>query len=148
MPYRTHIPARMACLGLLLAAAVGTAHAGRSCEDKPLTPQTLQKSLDLAQRIAQVLDAEHEKNGTRVVLLARVGQDLSKYDLRYSHYGWAYKTAEGPWRVAHKLNECGTAGGHIYRQGLGEFFMDDLWRYAKVNRMTNVMRPYLEAMTG
>ena len=129
MPYRTHIPARMACLGLLLAAAVGTAHAGRSCEDKPLTPQTLQKSLDLAQRIAQVLDAEHEKNGTRVVLLARVGQDLSKYDLRYSHYGWAYKTAEGPWRVAHKLNECGTAGGHIYRQGLGEFFMDDLWRY-------------------
>ncbi len=26
--------------------------------------------------------------------------------------------------------------------------MDDLWRHAKVNRMTNVMRPYLEAMTG
>ncbi|MBQ0933498.1 hypothetical protein KAK07_21275, partial [Ideonella sp. 4Y16] len=26
--------------------------------------------------------------------------------------------------------------------------MDDLWRYAKVNRMTNVMRPYLEALTG
>jgi len=26
--------------------------------------------------------------------------------------------------------------------------MDDLWRYATVNRMTNVMRPYLEAMTG
>lgn len=26
--------------------------------------------------------------------------------------------------------------------------MDDLSRYAKVNRMTNVMRPYLEALTG
>jgi len=26
--------------------------------------------------------------------------------------------------------------------------MDELWRYAKVNRMTNVMRPYLEALTG
>lgn len=26
--------------------------------------------------------------------------------------------------------------------------MDELWRYTKVNRMTNVMRPYLEAMTG
>ena len=26
--------------------------------------------------------------------------------------------------------------------------MDDLHRYAKVNRMTNVMRPYLEALTG
>ena len=23
---------------------------------------------------------------------------------------------------------------------------DDLWRYAKVNRVTNVMRPYLEAV--
>ena len=26
--------------------------------------------------------------------------------------------------------------------------MDDLARYAKVNRMTNVMRPYVEALTG
>ena len=26
--------------------------------------------------------------------------------------------------------------------------MDDLSRYAKVNRMSNVMRPYLEALTG
>jgi predicted transcriptional regulator of viral defense system len=26
--------------------------------------------------------------------------------------------------------------------------MDDLWRYAKINRMTNVMRPYLEALTA
>ena len=26
--------------------------------------------------------------------------------------------------------------------------MDDLWRCAKVNRMTNVMRPYLEAMAA
>jgi predicted transcriptional regulator of viral defense system len=26
--------------------------------------------------------------------------------------------------------------------------MDELWRYAEVNRMTNVMRPYLEALTG
>jgi hypothetical protein len=122
-------PSLALCLGLLLAATLGTAHAGRSCEDKPLTPQSLQKGLDLAQRTSQALDAEYAKNGTRVVLLARVGQDLSKYDLHYSHYGWAYRTTEGPWRVAHKLNECGTAGGHVYRQGLGEFFLDDLWRY-------------------
>jgi predicted transcriptional regulator of viral defense system len=26
--------------------------------------------------------------------------------------------------------------------------IDELWRYAKINRMTNVMRPYLEALTG
>ena len=58
-------------------------------------------------------------------LLARAGQDLSNYKLVYSHYGWAVR----PWRVVHKLNECGTAGGHVYCQGLGEFFLDDPWRY-------------------
>lgn len=26
--------------------------------------------------------------------------------------------------------------------------LDQLWRYAKINRMTNVMRPYLESLTG
>jgi predicted transcriptional regulator of viral defense system len=26
--------------------------------------------------------------------------------------------------------------------------MDELWRYAEINRMTNVMRPYLESLTG
>lgn len=116
-------------LGTVLIAWGGSAHAGRSCENKPLTAETMAKGLNLAQRTAQALDAEYKKNGTQVVLLAREGQDLSKYDLKYSHYGWAYRTPEGPWRVAHKLNECGTAGGHVYRQGLGEFFLDDLWRY-------------------
>jgi hypothetical protein len=33
------------------------------------------------------------------------------------------------WRVLHKLYECGTAEASIYRQGLGEFFLDDLWHY-------------------
>jgi hypothetical protein len=63
-----------------------------------------------------------------VLLLARAGQDLSKYSLRYSHLGIAYKTPHG-WRVLHKLNTCGTAEASIYLQGLGEFFMDDPFRY-------------------
>ncbi len=29
-----------------------------------------------------------------------------------------------------------------------KFTMDELRRYAQVNRMTNVMRPYLKALTG
>jgi hypothetical protein len=33
------------------------------------------------------------------------------------------------WRVVHKLNQCGTAEAAIYRQGLGEFFLDDPWRF-------------------
>ena len=118
--------------GAALLAAT-PAQAGRSCEaSKPVSAQVVERSMKLAEQTSVALDAEHAKSGTQVVVLARAGQDLSKYSLRYSHLGWAYKTAEGPWRVAHKLNECGTAVGHLYRQGLGEFFLDDLWRYEAV----------------
>ncbi|WP_442909510.1 DUF2145 domain-containing protein [Hydrogenophaga sp.] len=105
------------------------AHAGRSCEAKPLAAHSIELGMNLALRTSQALDAEHARSGARVVVLARAGQDLSKYRLRYSHLGWAYKTAEGPWRVLHKLNSCGSAEGALYRQGLGEFFLDDLWRH-------------------
>ncbi|MBD9394909.1 DUF2145 domain-containing protein [Acidovorax sp. ACV01] len=127
-----------AVLGLALVAgaallAAPAAHAGRSCEAaKPVPAKVIERGMQLAQQTSAALDAEHAKSGAQVVVLARAGQDLSKYGLRYSHLGWAYKTPEGPWWVAHKLNECGTAVGHLYRQGLGEFFLDDLWRYEAV----------------
>ena len=127
---------KMKHLGAAMVMAVviaPAAHAGRSCEAaKPPSPQVIERGMALAQQTAAALDAEHAKSGTRVVVLGRAGQDLTKYGLRYSHLGWAYKTPEGPWRVVHKLNECGTAVGYLYRQGLGEFFLDDLWRYEAV----------------
>lgn len=120
-------------LVLLAGLALGSAaQAGRSCETRPLTPGALMKGLDLAQHTAEALDAEYARSGARVVLLARAGQDLGEWGLRWSHLGWAYKSPEGPWRVLHKLNTCGTAVGSIYRQGLGEFFLDDLWRHEAV----------------
>ena len=122
----------LAALLVLAGAGAGSAHAGRSCEQRQPSAQVIERGMLLAQRTSQALDAEYQRAGTRVVVLGRAGQDLSKYGLRYSHLGWAYKTPEGPWRVVHKLNECGTAVGHLYRQGLGEFFLDDLWRYQAV----------------
>ena len=115
----------LVCLG---AASLGAAHAGRSCESKPLTPHSLQQALNLAQKTMEALEQEYQTSGANVQLLARAGQDLSSYQLLYSHLGWAYRTPEGLWRVAHKLNTCGTAEGYVYRQGLGEFFLDDLWK--------------------
>ncbi len=119
-------------LGLLLAlmlAASPVAQAGRSCEEQKLTTQVLQDGLTMAEKTRQALEA----SGEQVVLLARSGQDLSKYGLRYSHFGFAYRQPDGQggavWRVVHKLNFCGTADADIYRQGLGEFFLDDPWRY-------------------
>ncbi len=112
-------------LVLTLAVAALPAHAGRSCEGKPADARMIASGLTLAERTQTALNA----SGARVVMLARVGQDLSKYNLRYSHLGWAYRTDAGQWLVAHKLNGCGTAEAALYRQGLGEFFLDDPYRF-------------------
>ena len=117
-------------LALVLAiaslAAAPLAHAGRSCERKLPEARSVERAMTLAEHTAQRLDA----SGAQVVLVARVGQNLSEYGQRYSHFGIAYRDAPGaPWRVAHKLNQCGTAKAAVYRQGLGEFFLDDLYEY-------------------
>ena len=101
------------------------AHAGRSCEGQAPDATRIAKGLTLAERTNTALNA----SGAKVVLLARAGQNLSKYGLNYSHLGWAYKSNFGQWRVIHKLNTCGTAEASIYRQGLGEFFLDDPYRF-------------------
>ena len=113
---------------LLLAPA---AQAGRSCEARPRTTTAVTQGLALAERTQTALDA----SGANVVLLARAGQDLGKYGLRYSHLGFAYQQADASapgghvWRILHKLNQCGSADSAIYRQGLGDFFLDDPWRF-------------------
>jgi hypothetical protein len=115
---------RLAAIAAALVLAQGAALAGRTCEHQLPLATNVQRSMDLAQRTAQALDA----SGAQVVVLARAGQDLSRYQLRWSHLGFAYRD-EGRWRVVHKLNTCGSAHADLYRQGLGEFFMDDLHRY-------------------
>jgi hypothetical protein len=119
---------------LAAALAIGAlvaphAQAGRSCEERKLSLQSLTRGLDLAQKTQEVLEA----SGAKVVVLARAGQDLSKYKLHYSHFGFAYRQVDAQgrpvWRVVHKLNQCATADAAVYRQGLGEFFLDDPWRY-------------------
>jgi hypothetical protein len=102
------------------------AQAGRVCEHKPLSVAAVTQGMALAQRTATALEAA----GVQVAVLARAGQDLRKYGLAWSHVGWVYRDTEGgPWRVLHKLNTCGTDEASLYRQGLGEFFMEDPFEY-------------------
>jgi hypothetical protein len=111
-----------------IAAATPFAHAGRSCEQRPPSAVAVSRAMQLAERTA----ARLTQSGASVVVIARAGQNLSEYGLRYSHLGFAYREGEGNatvWRVVHKLNQCGSARASIYRQGLGEFFLDDLWQY-------------------
>ncbi len=114
----------------LLLCVSAAAHAGRSCETKLPDTRSVQRGLELAARTAQALD----DSGADVVVLARAGQDLSRYGLRWSHFGLAYREAGQPgegsvWRVVHKLNHCGSASADVYRQGLAEFFLDDPFEY-------------------
>ena len=126
--------AAASALAVLLTAS--PAHAGRSCEAKKPSAASVQNGLVLAERTAAALDAEHAKSGTQAVLLARAGQDLSKYGLKWSHLAFAVRQnamVDGKsvpvWRVVHKLNQCGTSTASLYKQGLGEFFLDDPWRF-------------------
>ncbi|TDM08055.1 MAG: DUF2145 domain-containing protein [Ideonella sp. MAG2] len=124
-------PALRLAATLCVVLASATAQAGRNCEEKPLSLRELEQGLKLAEATAKQLDA----SGAQVLLLARAGQDLSKHGLQWSHLGFAYRPAPSPgnppapWRVLHKLNQCGTDRAQLFRQGLGEFFLDRPHRY-------------------
>lgn len=126
-PARRRGPAAPAGLILfLLALALRPAHAGSNCEAGPMAPAQVLKAMDLAQRSAQALDA----SGAQVALIARAGQDLSSYGLRYSHMAYAWRDApQGRWSVVHELNACGTASSALFVEGLGNFFLDDMFVY-------------------
>lgn len=110
----------------LACTMAGAAHAGQHCENKPLAVDEVERSLDLAQRSMQKLDA----SGAQVAIIARAGQDLSKYGLRYSHVGLAWRDhPAGRWVVVQLLNDCGTAHSALYNDGLGNFFLSGLYQY-------------------
>lgn len=108
----------------LMLAGAQPVWAGRSCENQPLKLSAVTKGLALAERTAKQLDA----SGAKVAVLARAGQNLREYGLRYSHLGLAYKDGD-VWRVLHKLNQCGTDKASVYREGLGDFFLDTPFEY-------------------
>jgi hypothetical protein len=121
---RAFVPA-LAALHLALLAALPTARAGQACENRPLAPHEIVLQMDLAQRTVAALDA----SGASVALVARAGQDLSKYRLRYSHMGIAVRDhPAGRWTVVHELNDCGSAVSGLYHEGMGNFFLTDLYR--------------------
>ena len=111
-------------VGIVLAAPL-IARAGQPCENKPLAPHEIVLSMDLAQRTVAALDA----SGAQVALVSRAGQDLSKYGLRYSHMGIVVRDhPAGRWTVVHALNDCGPAVSGLYNEGMGNFFLTDLYR--------------------
>ncbi|MBL8479053.1 MAG: DUF2145 domain-containing protein, partial [Sterolibacteriaceae bacterium] len=121
-----------AVAALMLACLATPALAGQNCEARRPTLDSIRRDLALAASVAQQLDEMAQRDGSTVLLIARAGQDLGQYGLRYSHLGIAYRddaaaNGRGAWRVVHKLNECGSSRSTLHRQGLAEFFGDGLY---------------------
>lgn len=118
----------LAICALALVLAAAPARAGRDCEPGVPTVAAVRDGLGLAERTVRALD----ESGAQVVVLARSGQDLRQWGQRWSHLGLAYRDASagGAWRVVHKLNHCGTDRSSIYRQGIGDFFLDEPFELA------------------
>jgi hypothetical protein len=111
---------------LVLALMAGPVQAGQACHAEPLSVTEVRRSMALAERSFAALDA----SGARVALVARAGQDLSQYGVEYSHMGIAVRDHPGGrWTVVHELNDCGTASSALYEDGVGNFFLTDLFRY-------------------
>jgi len=106
---------------LCMLALSAVAGAGQTCEERELAPGNLKRAFDLALTTREALDA----SGARVVILARAGQDLSRWGLAWSHAGLAWRDhPAGRWIVVHLLNDCGAASSALYNEGLANFFSD------------------------
>ena len=104
----------------------GAAHAGSACTETVPDAVSVMRALELAQKSSEALD----ESGARVALIARVGQDLSKYHLTYSHVAFVWRPVPGrPWSVVHELNQCGTAQSALFDEGLGNLFLDNMFAY-------------------
>ena len=121
---------RSLCAVIVCSAALiwapERAAAGQACSETPISVKNLANAMDAAQRVT----AELDKRQIEVALLARMGQDLSAYGLRYSHVGFVYRAQPGaPWRIVHLLNACGTGESDLWYEGVGNFFLDDMFRF-------------------
>jgi hypothetical protein len=110
------------------------------------TPQ-VESVLDaarLAERTYHVLDKlDHE-----IVLIARMGQNLSQFGLKYSHLGFAVKgLRRGEWAVVHLLNADDGRRSGIYQEGMVNFFSDTPYRFeAAILTLPESLRTTLRQM--
>jgi hypothetical protein len=74
-------------VGALAITFVAAASAGQPCDTAPPDTASMTRALGLAERVQQSLDA----SGAQVVIIARAGQDLTRYGLTWSHLAFAYR---------------------------------------------------------
>jgi len=79
-----------------------------------------------AKRLERALDG----TGTDLAIIARVGSDLSRFGVTWTHAGIAWRDdPAGRWQVTHALNDRAGRYSRLYRQGLMNFFLDEPLHY-------------------
>ncbi|MFO1432095.1 MAG: DUF2145 domain-containing protein [Candidatus Competibacteraceae bacterium] len=97
--------------------------------ERTISPQALHDASRLALQLRNVLDA----SGAQLALVGRIGSDVSKYGIKYTHVGFVLRDhPKGRWLFVHVLNRCGTDSSAIYDQGLINFFTDDPYKLEAV----------------
>lgn len=110
--------AALLCATLWLAVPTAHAQSQHECVERHPAPASLAAMFDVAQRADETLEA---LPGVDVAILARGGQDLSRYGLRHSHLAFAVREDDGSWRTVHLLNHCKSPHSTLYREGLSNF---------------------------
>lgn len=83
-----------------------------------------------AARLAEQTYVALDRLGHDVVLLARMGQNLQQFKLKYSHLGFAVRgLRRGDWAVVHLLNADDGMRSGIYQEGLVNFYSDQPYRF-------------------
>lgn len=120
---RSPVNVLKACLLAASLLITQAAIAGRTCEEVSVGAQETLQAFEAAHRLQTLLDTGTQK----AVIIARRGQHLEKYGVRYSHAAFAVRDADSRgWSVFHDLNLCGSSTSQLYEQGLAEFYADDL----------------------
>ena len=81
-------------VGVLAITSAAVAIAGQPCDTTPPDTASMTRALGLAERVQQSLDA----SGAQVVIIARAGQDLTKYGLN-----WNAPLPKGGFAVANEV---------------------------------------------
>ena len=108
----------MALGSIFLLGACSSIVADNSCGAIDLDALEMQQTFTIGKDLETALN--QLKN--EVIIVARSGQNLDKYGIRYSHAAFMVKE-KNEWQVYHLLNECPSGFGGLYQEGLGNFVM-------------------------
>lgn len=117
-------------LSVLLLVVATSSYAGTACNAEAPRASNVVKALNFGETVTSYLNSI-DPIGNNVYLIGRVGQDLSKYNQKYSHGGLIYKV-ENDWWITHELNGCGSETSSIYTDTVPNFYMDNLFKFESV----------------